>query len=158
MRRALLLTISFAGFAGMAWAQDEPARLTSRSLAPAPSTRALPAAPTVHKLSIGPIAAPIGEVVTQPAATADTTTEALLERAKSGDPESNYRLGLRHLSGEGAKRDLVEAFARIRLAAEAGHARAISLFYAIGAKLTADEHAQAYERSQKLRTESRAAR
>jgi len=160
---ALLLT-PLAALAGPALAQDEPAaRLAGRTASMPPlSNRAMPAAPTIHRLSIGPlsngfVATPGEEATTTPAGVPGTS-DALAQRAKRGDAEANYRLGLRYLSGEGATRDLVEAFARIRLAAEAGHPRAVSLFYTLGAKLTAEEHGQAFERSQKLRPVKDAAR
>lgn len=160
MERALstvalsLFALAVSAWAAPAMAQDEPARLTSRGLEGPPlSTRALPAAPSVHKLSIGPLAAPGNESLAAPPADASTveTLEALLERARHGDAHANYRLGLRYLAGDGVTRDLVEAFARIRLAAAAGHPRALSLFYFLGAKLTAEEHGQAFDRSRDLR-------
>jgi TPR repeat protein len=145
-----------AGMASPAAAQDEPAaRLTSRSIdRQRLSVRALPAPPPVHRLSIGPLAAPADDAVSAPPAdtTAGETVEALADRARRGDANANYRLGLRYLAGDGVTRDLVEAFARVRLAAAAGHPRAVSLFYFLGAKLTAEEHAQAFERAQQLRT------
>lgn len=158
MTRALSLAFSLsaaAALAGPALAQEEPAaRLTGRALGGPPlSTRALPAAPPVHRLSIGPLAAPSDETAsTIPDTTTAETLEVLLERARRGDAHANYRLGLRYLAGDGVVRDLVEAFARVRLAAAVGHPRAVSLFYFLGAKLTAEEHAQAYERAQQLRT------
>jgi TPR repeat protein len=176
MNRAIVLalTVSAIGLAAPAAAQDEAgARLLGGTAAPPLSVRAMPAAPPVHKLSIGPLSAPADEAVVAPrsegaarsqAATradgtvADATLEGLVRRADSGDAESNYRLGLRHLAGEGVTRDFVEAFARIRLAAEAGHPRAISLFYSMGARLTAEEHGKAYLRTQELRPTARAAR
>jgi TPR repeat protein len=151
---AFALSLSaLAAAAAPALAQDESAaRLSSRTLdEPRLSTRALPAAPTIHRLSIGPLAAPAEEMDTALPDSGDLTTESLLERAQRGDGHANYRLGLKYLAGDGVARDLVEAFARIRLAAEAGHPRAISLFYFLGAKLTADEHGQAFERSRALR-------
>ncbi len=160
---ALLLT-PFAALTGPALAQDDPAaRLAGRTAAMPPlSNRAMPAAPTVHRLSIGPlsngfVSTPGEEIVTIPSET-ELSTDGLVQRAQRGDAEANYRLGLRYLSGEGVTRDLVEAFARIRLAAEAGHPRAVSLFYTLGAKLTADEHGEAFDRSQKLRKATDAAR
>lgn len=160
MKRAIAIAVSLSGSIGPmtagAWAQDETARFTGRALSPL-SVRALPAAPTIHKLSIGPLVAPAEEMVAAPPESAATgSTEALVLRARHGDAEANYRLGLKHLAGDGVTRDLVEAFARIRLAAEAGHPRAISLFYTLGAKLTAEEHGQAFERSQTLRPASSA--
>lgn len=159
MKRLSLAVLSLsaaAAFVAPARAQDEPAaKLTSRSVdGPKLSTRALPAAPPVHRLSIGPLAAPADDaaIAAPGETTAAETVEALVDRARRGDANANYRLGLRYLAGDGVTRDLVEAFARIRLAAAAGHPRSISLFYFLGAKLTADEHAQAYERSQQLRT------
>jgi TPR repeat protein len=159
MKRALSLACSLsaaAALAGPALAQEEPAaRLTGRAIGGPPplSTRALPAAPPVHRLSIGPLAAPSDATAsTIPDTTAAETLEVLLERARRGDAHANYRLGLRYLAGDGVVRDLVEAFARVRLAAAAGHPRAVSLFYFLGAKLTAEEHAQAYERAQHLRS------
>jgi TPR repeat protein len=83
--------------------------------------------------------------------------ESVGRRATSGDAESNYRLGLKYLAGDGVPRDFVEAFARIRLAAEAGHPRAVALFYNMGARLTAEEHGKAYLRTQELRPAARAA-
>jgi TPR repeat protein len=169
MKHAIAAAISLSGLIGLiaigpiaigpAWAQDEAARLTSRALSPPLSTRALPAAPTVHKLSIGPLAAPAEDAAIAPrnSGAAEGNTEALAGRAKRADAEAHYRLGLKHLAGDGVTRDFVEAFARIRLAAEAGHPRAISLFYAIGARLTAAEHGQAFERSRTLRGAARAA-
>jgi len=161
MNRALSTVVfSLAALAVSAWgapalAQDEPsARLTSRGLEGPPlSTRALPAAPPVHKLSIGPLAAPGNESLAAPPFDAPQaeTVDALLERARNGDAHANYRLGLRYLAGDGVTRDIVEAFARVRLAAAAGHPRSISLFYFLGAKLTAEEHGQAFERSQQIR-------
>jgi len=162
MKRALsAVALTLSALAVTAWvapalAQDEPAaRLTSRGLdGPPLSTRALPAAPSVHKLSIGPLAAPGNESPAVPPADASSaeTIDALLERARHGDAHANYRLGLRYLAGDGVTRDIVEAFARVRLAAAAGHPRAISMFYFLGAKLTAEEHGQAFERSRELRT------
>lgn len=165
MKRAIAIAVSLSGSigpftAGAALAQDDSARFTSRALSPPLSVRALPAAPSVHKLSIGPLASPSEDLAITPpeSAAAAGTIEALVLRAKGGDAEASYRLGLKHLAGDGVTRDLVEAFARIRLAAEAGHPRAISLFYVIGAKLTAEEHGQAYLRARQLRDPTRAAR
>jgi len=164
MRRPTVFALSLSLLpllAASAWAQDDgEARLTGRPAMAPLSTRAMPAPPPVHKLSIGPLAAPAegAEPAPSDAATADASLEALVRRANIGDADANYRLGLRYLGGEGVTRDFVEAFARIRLAAEAGHARAISLFYAIGARLTAEEHGRAYIRTQQLRPASRAAR
>jgi hypothetical protein len=161
MKRALstvalsLSALALSAWAAPALAQDEPAaRLTSRGFdGPPLSTRAMPAAPNVHKLSIGPLAAPGTESLSAPPfdVTSAETVDALLERARRGDAHANYRLGLKYLAGDGVARDLVEAFARVRLAAAAGHPRAISMFYFLGAKLTAEEHGQAFERSQQLR-------
>jgi TPR repeat protein len=164
MKRAILLaaSISALGVAGAA-AQDEP-RLLGRSAVPPLSVRSLPAAPPVHKLSIGPLSAPTDETaISTPdaapeASVVDASVEGLVRRANVGDAEANYRLGLKHLAGEGVMRDFVEAFARIRLAAEAGHPRAIPLFYTMGARLTAEEHGQAYLRTQQLRPAARAQR
>ncbi len=170
MKRALSHAVSVSApgilalglLAAPAAAQDDSeARFTGRAAAPPLSTRALPAAPPVHKLSIGPLSAPAEDaVIAAPESTAvDASLEALVRRGNRGDADANYRLGLKHLAGDGGvARDFVEAFARIRLAAEAGHPRAISLFYAIGARLTAEEHGQAYLRTQQLRPTSRAAR
>ena len=169
MQRALALVVSLltvavlaAGFfATPVFAQDDSeARLTSRAAAPPLSVRALPAAPPVHKLSIGPLAAPADEasIPAPEGRVTNAPADALTQRANNGDADANYRLGLRYLAGDGVARDYVEAFARIRLAAEAGHPRAVSLFYAIGARLTAEEHGKAYLRTQQLRTVSRAAR
>jgi TPR repeat protein len=150
----ILAALAVPAFQGPALAQDEPARLTGRTAPAAPlSSRAMPAAPSIHRLSIGPLsngfAAPPADDAAPGAA--EVSVERLAARARQGDPEANYRMGLRYLSGDGVTRDMVEAFARIRLAAEAGHPRAVSLFYTLGAKLTADEHHQAFERSQALR-------
>lgn len=156
------LAILAAGyFAAPVAAQDDTgARLLSRSAAPPLSVRAMPAAPPVHKLSIGPLSAPADSAAMVPAEgkVVDATVGALTQRANSGDTDANYRLGLRYLAGEGVARDFIEAFARIRLAAESGHPRAVSLFYAIGARLTAEEHGEAYLRTQQLRPATRAAR
>ena len=163
MKRALALafTLSALGLAAPASAQDDSeARLLGRT-SPKMSVRTMPAAPPVHKLSIGPLSAPADEAVAAPSeapAVDASPTESLSRRANAGDAEANYRLGLKHLAGDGVVRDFVEAFARIRLAAEAGHPRAISLFYTIGARLTAEEHGQAYLRTQQLRPAARAAR
>lgn len=157
--RLAAVSISVLGMAlplAAAWGQGQPtARLTSREEAGPPlSTRALPAAPTVHRLSIGPLSAPSDDMVLAPVEPGDSGAASTLARANRGDPEANYRLGLALLAGEGITRDLVEAFARIRLAAEAGHPRAISLFYSLGAKLTASEHAKAFDRSKEIRAGS----
>ena len=115
-------------FAPPVFAQDDgEARLTSRTIAPPLSVRAMPAAPPVHKLSIGPLATPVesGAMAAPEGRIADTALGGVTERANLGDAESNYRLGLRYLAGEGVARDFVEAFARIRLAAEGGHPRAV---------------------------------
>jgi TPR repeat protein len=156
------LAILAAGFfaAPVAAQDDTKARLLSRAAAPPLSVRALPAAPPVHKLSIGPLAAPADGAVLAPSddTVVDASGEALVRRANHGDADANYRLGLKYLAGEGVTRDFTEAFARIRLAAEAGHPRAVSLFYAIGARLTAEEHGKAYLRTQQLRPATRAAR
>ena len=170
MTRATAFAVSLsalAAFAAPALAQDDTeSRAATGRAATAPlSTRALPAAPPVHKLSIGPLSTPAEDATIVPHADApypsagvDASAEALVQRANRGDADANYRLGLRHLAGEGVARDFVEAFARIRLAAEAGHPRAISLFYAMGARLTAEEHGKAYLRTQQLRSSSSAAR
>jgi TPR repeat protein len=164
MKRALALAVSVSaiGLAAPAAAQDESrARLLGSTVAPPLSVRAMPAAPPVHKLSIGPLAAPAEDAVLaapSESAAAETSPESVMRRAKAGDAEANYRLGLKHLAGEGVARDFVEALARIRLAAEAGHPRAIALFYTIGARLTAEEHGKAYLRTQELRPTARAAR
>jgi TPR repeat protein len=160
------LAIAIASLcAAPVFAQDDSeARLTSRA-APPLSVRALPAAPPVHKLSIGPLTTPAEAATTMAPAPmgaegkhADSTVDALAQRASHGDADANYRLGLRYLAGDGVARDFIEAFAHIRLAAEAGHPRAISLFYAIGARLTAAEHGKAYLRTLQLRRIARAAR
>jgi hypothetical protein len=170
MHRAIAFAVSLFALGSIAApvaAQDDgEVRLLGRSAAPPLSVRALPAAPPVHKLSIGPLAAPSDEAaVAAPESTAvpesragEVAKDSVERRANAGDAEANYRLGLKHLAGEGVARDFVEAFARIRLAAEAGHPRAISLFYTIGARLTAREHGQAYLRTQQLRPTARAAR
>lgn len=165
MFAALLLSpLAVPVSAGAALAQDEPsARLAGRNAAMPPlSNRTMPAAPTVHRLSIGPLSSGAmnlsDESAAAPADAAEGTTEALVDRAKRGDAAASYRLGLKYIAGEGVTRDLVEAFARIRLAAEAGHPRAVSLFYTLGAKLTAEEHGQAFDRSQTLRPTKEAAR
>jgi len=168
MKPAILLaaSISALGFAAApAAAQDgSESRLLGRTAVPPLSVRALPAAPPVHKLSIGPLSAPADDAaISTPhaapeASVTDASVEGLVRRANVGDAEANYRLGVKHLAGEGVMRDFVEAFARIRLAAEAGHPRAISLFYTMGARLTAEEHGQAYLRTQQLRPAARAQR
>jgi TPR repeat protein len=164
MKRALAFVVSLAASGSIAapvLAQDDgEARFLSRSAQPPLSVRSMPAAPPVHKLSIGPLSAPANEASTgkTEGTIVESPQEALMRRADAGDAESNYRLGLKHLAGEGVAHDFVEAFARIRLAAEAGHARAISLFYTIGARLTAEEHGKAYLRTQQLRPAARAAR
>lgn len=163
MKRALALAVSCLalGFAAPGVAQDKSdASLLGSTLAPPLSVRALPAAPEVHRLSIGPLSAPMEDsVVAAPSESAATGTSAgsLERRANAGDAEANYRLGLKYLAGDGVPRDFVEAFARIRLAAEAGHPRAIPLFYNMGARLTAEEHGKAYLRTQQLRPAARAA-
>ncbi len=160
MKRSTVIASLLVFAAAPAPAQDDTAaRMSGRALAPL-STRAMPAAPPVHKLSIGPLSGPAEDApVAAPESTVvDASVEGLARRANAGDADANYRLGLRHLAGEGVTRDFVEAFARIRLAAESGHPRAISLFYAIGARLTAEEHGKAYLRTQQLRPLSRAAR
>jgi TPR repeat protein len=158
---ALALSCSAIGFAAPAAAQDKSdARLLGHTMAPPLSVRAMPAAPEVHKLSIGPLSAPAEDaVLSAPAesATVAAPKESVGRRATSGDAESNYRLGLKYLAGDGVPRDFVEAFARIRLAAEAGHPRAVALFYNMGARLTAEEHGKAYLRTQELRPAARAA-
>jgi TPR repeat protein len=168
MQRAIAFALSLAAIAAPAMAQDESgARLLGRTATPPLSVRAMPAAPPVHKLSIGPLSTPADETpISTPESTAvpngtgadASTPDGLVRRANAGDAESNYRLGLKHLAGDGVARDFVEAFARIRLAAEAGHPRAIPLFYTIGARLTAEEHGQAYIRTQQLRPAARAQR
>jgi TPR repeat protein len=165
MKRAIAFAVSLVAFgpvAGPVLAQDDgEARFLSRSAQPPLSVRAMPAAPPVHKLSIGPLSTPADEAATTgttEGTLVESAQEALVRRANAGDADSNYRLGLKHLAGEGVTRDFVEAFARIRLAAEAGHVRAISLFYTMGARLTAEEHGQAYLRTQQLRPAARAAR
>ena len=163
MTRLLVLALSCSAFglAAPAAAQDKPeAGLLGRTIAPPLSVRAMPAAPEVHKLSIGPLSAPAEDAVL--AAPSESTATAAPKssderRAIAGDAESNYRLGLKYLAGEGVPRDFVEAFARIRLAAEAGHPRAVALFYTMGARLTAEEHGKAYLRTQELRPAARAA-
>ncbi len=162
---ALAVSCSALGLALPAAAQDDGgARLlgTTTTTAPPLSVRAMPAAPPVHRLSIGPLSAPADEAALaaphSDAAVPDASLDAMIRRANAGDPEANYRLGLRYLAGEGVTRDYVEAFARIRLAAEAGHPRAIPLFYSMGARLTAEEHGKAYLRTQELRPNARAQR
>jgi TPR repeat protein len=76
----------------------------------------------------------------------------LLERARRGDPAAHYQLGLIYLAGDKAPRDLVEAYAHIRLAAEAGHPRAVTLLFSIGARMTAAEHERAGARAAAFRT------
>jgi TPR repeat protein len=164
MKRLLALAFSCSalGLAAPAAAQDKSeASLLGRTMAPPLSVRAMPAAPDVHKLSIGPLSAPAEDtVVSQPSESAATesSVDTVVRRANSGDAESNYRLGLKYLAGDRVPRDFVEAFARIRLAAEAGHPRAIPLFYSMGARLTAEEHGKAYLRTQELRPTARAQR
>lgn len=159
---ALAVSCSTLGLALPAAAQDDGgARLLGTTTAPPLSVRALPAAPPVHRLSIGPLSAPVDNAVLAPhseAAAPDASLDAMIRRGNAGDAEANYRLGLRYLAGEGVGRDFVEAFARIRLAAEAGHPRAIPLFYSMGARLTAEEHGKAYLRTQELRPTARAQR
>lgn len=162
MKRALAFVVSVSALglvAASAAAEDDgKARLLGRTAAPPLSVRAMPAAPPVHKLSIGPLSAPTEDVAPPASSASEASLDALQRTANAGDAEANYRLGLRHLAGDGVVRDFVEAFARIRLAAEAGHTRAIPLFYTMGARLTAEEHGQAYLRTQQLRPTSRAAR
>ncbi len=115
----------------------------------------MPPAPPAQKLSIRALAAPTD----RPALEANELARGVSvddwqSRARQGDPEANYRLGLKHLAGDVMPRDLVEAFARIRLAAEAGHQRAIGLFYSIGATLTAAEHDRAFGRAESLRLQA----
>lgn len=151
---AFALACSALGLAAPAAAQDKPeAELLGNAIAPPLSVRAMPAAPDVHKLSIGPLSAPLGDAALAPSESAATASAAdsAERRAKLGDAETNYRLGLKYLAGEGVMRDFVEAFARIRLAAEAGHPRAVPLFYSMGARLTAEEHGKAFLRTQELR-------
>lgn len=75
----------------------------------------------------------------------------LIERALGGDPAAHYQLGLIYLAGERAPRDMVEAYAHIRIAAEAGHPRSVTLLFSIGARLTATEHVRAGDRAAVLR-------
>lgn len=164
MKRALALAVSCSalGLAAPAAAQDKSeAGLLGRTLSPPLSVRAMPAAPEVHKLSIGPLSTPTEDAVLAPpseSAATEAAPDAAARRANAGDADSNYRLGLKYLAGDGVPRDFVEAFARIRLAAEAGHPRAIPLFYSMGARLTAEEHGKAYLRTQELRPTARAQR
>ncbi len=79
----------------------------------------------------------------------------LVERARGGDPAAHYLLGLIYLAGERAPRDLVEAFAHIRIAAEAGHPRSVPLLFSLGARLTATEHVRAGDRAAVLRQQTR---
>ena len=158
---AFALACSALGLAAPAAAQDKPeAELLGNAIAPPLSVRAMPAAPDVHKLSIGPLSAPFGDAALAPSESAATSSlaDSAERRAKLGDAETNYRLGLKYLAGDGMPHDYVEAFARIRLAAEAGHPRAIPLFYSMGARLTAEEHGKAFLRTQKLRQALRAQR
>jgi TPR repeat protein len=158
---ALAFSCSAIGLAAPAAAQDKSeAGLLGRTAAPPLSVRALPAAPDIHKLSIGPLSAPAEDAALSPpsdGAATETALDSVVRRANAGDAESNYRLGLKYLAGDGVPRDFVEAFARIRLAAEAGHPRAVPLFYSMGARLTAEEHGKAYLRTQELRPTARAA-
>jgi len=159
---ALAVSCSALGLAMPAATQEKSeARLLGRTMAPPLSVRAMPAAPDVHKLSIGPLSAPAEDaILVAPSESAATAApkDSVKGRANAGGAEANYRLGLKYLAGEGVARDFVEAFARIRLAAEAGHPRAIALFYTMGARLTAEEHGKAYLRTQELRPTARAQR
>jgi hypothetical protein len=71
--------------------------------------------------------------------------ERLLDRGRASDAEGHYHAGLAHLAI-----DLIEGFAHIRVAAEQGDARAIGLFYSLGARLTSAEHARAQRRAVEL--------
>ncbi|MFO0989662.1 MAG: hypothetical protein U1F37_20295 [Alphaproteobacteria bacterium] len=158
---AFALACSALGLAAPGAAQDKPdAGLLGNAIAPPLSVRAMPAAPDVHKLSIGPLSAPLGTAAPVPpeSAASSVAPDQAERRAAAGDAESNYRLGLKYLAGDGMPYDYVEAFARIRLAAEAGHPRAIPLFYSMGARLTAEEHGKAFLRTQQLRQAVRAQR
>ncbi len=137
LSRPMLAVAALALLAGGAWAQEALLPEARRS-----------AALQTQKLSIRPLSMPAPRL--EEALTDDMPRERLFERARSGDPAAHYRLGLIHLSGAGGPRDLVEAFAHIRVAAESGHPRAINLFYTLGAKLTGSEHARAHERAAEL--------
>ena len=51
-------------------------------------------------------------------------SESLLQKAKSGDAEAQYRLGICYDNGKGVKQDYKEAIRWYKAAAEQGHGQA----------------------------------
>ena len=97
--------------------------------------RAMPAIPLRLHIGVSP------KISTRP-----NSVEVSIEpRERTPDAAALYQKGLARLAS-----DLVEGFAHIRVAAEHGDVRAISLFYSLGARLTAAEHAQAQHRAAEI--------
>lgn len=72
--------------------------------------------------------------------------------ARANLPAAHYQLGLFHMAGaKGRPSDLVEAYARFRIAADAGDVRAAALVFYIGVRMTADELRQSHERIAEIR-------
>jgi TPR repeat protein len=67
--------------------------------------------------------------------------------ARSNLAAAHYQLGLLYMAGiDGKDPDLVEAYARFKIASEGGDVRATALVFYIGVRMTADELRQAHER------------
>ena len=72
---------------------------------------------------------------------------ALIEKAKSGDTEAQFNLGIAYYVGHGVKADLEEAAQWYRKAAEQGHAKAqfnlgIAYYFSWGIERSLEEAAQ----------------
>lgn len=67
--------------------------------------------------------------------------------ARANLPAAHYQLGLLHMSGaKGRAPDLVEAYARFKIASDGGDVRAAALIFYIGVRMTAPELRRAHER------------
>ena len=103
MKACALLTVSAVAAAvsgAPAVAQDDAARLTGRAAPMAPlSNRAMPAAPSIHRLSIGPLSngfaapPPIEEAAPSTSTSTsspDNSVERLAARARHGDDAAGH--------------------------------------------------------------------
>ena len=80
-------------------------------------------------------------------ANADQALHWLRAAARKNLPAAHYQLGLLYMSGaKGRDHDLVEAYARFKIASDGGDVRAAALIFYIGVRMTADELRRSHER------------
>lgn len=80
-------------------------------------------------------------------ANAERALRWLRAAAQSNLPAAHYQLGLFYMAGaKGIASDLVEAFARFKIAADGGDVRAAALVLYIGVRMTAAELRRSHER------------